>query len=127
MQNLINELAKGWRASRSLSQMTLYKFISLLETFPKDKQIENIGEPHSYRGYYSDLAFEKLEGTISVEDLLKILKNDCLSKTYTGYKGGDFFMDVNTPLWIAKYGCCGVKIIDIVDNDILTLSTAEDE
>lgn len=37
MQGLIDELSKGWRAQRSLSQMTLGKFIEELENLPQDK------------------------------------------------------------------------------------------
>lgn len=89
MQQIINYLSEGWRAQRSLSQMTLGKFISELEKFPKDKEIENICCPHSYRGYYSDLAFEKREGEQTVETLLNVCK-DCLGKTFEGYGGGGF-------------------------------------
>jgi hypothetical protein len=126
MQNLINELSKGWRAERSLSQMTLGRFIEELEALPQNKEIENINEPHSYRGYYSDLSFEKGDGTQTVETLLNTCK-ECLGETYTGYKGGYFYMDTNTPLWIAEYGSCGVKIMEIIEGDVLSLSTQDDD
>jgi len=126
MQNLINELSKGWRAERSLSQMTLGRFIKDLESLPQDKMIENICEPHSYRGYYSDLSFEKQEGSQTVERLLSVCA-ECLDKTFTGYKGGEFRMDEHTPLWIAEYGSCGVKIMSIIWGEVLSLSVSEDE
>lgn len=126
MQELINELSKGWRAQRSLSQMTLSDFISELEKLPQDKQIENIGSPHSYRGYYSDLSLEKEEGTRTVGSLLEQLRNECLGHTFYGYKGGTYYMDGNTPVWIAEYGCTGVKIMSIIDGEILTFLTEDD-
>lgn len=126
MQNLIDELSKGWRAQRSLSQMTLGRFIEELEAFPKDKEIEYIGEPHSYRGYYSDLSFEVGGGTRTVGSLIDQLKTECLYQIFCGYKGGDFYMDENTPLWIAEHGSCGVKIMEIVEGVILSLTTQED-
>ena len=43
MQELINELSKGWRAERSLSQMTLGRFISELEKLPQDKDVCDLG------------------------------------------------------------------------------------
>lgn len=127
MQNFINELSKGWKAERSLPQMTLGRFISELEKLPQNKEIENVCSPHSYRGYYSDLALEKESGTRTVVSLVEQLKNECLGQTFTGYKGGDFYMDEHTPLWIAKYSFCGVKIMEIIEGDVLTLSTQDDD
>lgn len=126
MQELINELSKGWRAERSLSQMTLGRLISELEKLPQEKEIENVCSPHSYRGYYSDLALEKGEGQRTVGSLLEQLKSECLGETFEGYKGGDFYMDEHTPMWIADYGSCGVKIMGIRDGDILSFLTQED-
>jgi len=127
MQELFNKIFEELRAKRSLSQMTLGKFISELEKISQDKEIENVWSPHSYRGYYSDLAFEKGEGTRSVGSLLEQLKNECLGQTFTGYKGGDFYMDEHTPLWIAHYGSSGVKIMNIEEGEIIHLSTQEDD
>lgn len=127
MQKLIDELSKGWRAERSLSQMTLGKFISELEKLPQDKEIENLRSPHSYRGYYSDLALTLGSGTRTVGSLLEELRNMCLGKVFGGYKGGDFYMDENTPLWIAKYGETGVKIMSIQHGEPVQLITCEDD
>ena len=121
------KLSKGWRAERSLSHMTLGRFISELEKLPQDKEIENVCEPHSYRGYYSDLALEKGSGTRTVASLIEQLKNECLGQTFTGYKGGDFYMDENTPMWVAECGFCGVKIMNIEDGETFSLSTQDDD
>jgi len=126
MQKLIDDFLKKCQEERSSTQMTLGNFISGLENFPQDKEIENIDSPHSYRGYYSDLAFQKEEGTRTVGSLLTQLKTECLGKVFQGYKGGDFFMSDETPMWIANYGSTGVKIVEIIEEDILLLSTAED-
>lgn len=105
--------------------MTLGRFISELEKLPQDKEIENVYSPHSYRGFYSDLALENGGGTRTVAGLVEQLKNECLGQTFSGYKGGDFYMDENTPMWIAEYGSCGVKIISIEDGEILSLLTQD--
>ena len=127
MQNLVDELGKGWRAQRSLSQMTLGQLIALLKELPKEELIIGIGDEHSYRGYYSDLAFEIMSGTTTVEDLLSLCLS-CLGKTFEGYKGGDFYMDEHTPLWIAGYGRCGKRFIGL-DTSITPVGiyTAEEE
>ncbi len=127
MQKFFDDMSKGLRAQRSLSQMTIEKLIATLEKFPAEKEIENIIEPHSYRGYYSDLAFEREPGTRTVGSLLEEVKG-CLNNTFTGYKGGDFFMDIHTPLWIASYGSTGEKIVGLVDDgSILLFRTAPDD
>ena len=127
MQKLFDALSNGWRAQRGLEQMTLQRLIDKLKTFPPEKKIEKISCPHSYRGYYSDLSFEREEGIQTVSDMLKILENECLRKTFRGYKGGDFYMDEHTPLWIAEYGSCGLKIMDILEGESLEFITKEDD
>lgn len=127
MQELIDSLSKGWRAQRSLSQMTLGKLINILQGLPQDKKIQNITDAHSYRGYYSDLSFSIKDGTQTVGELLDVLQIGCLNQVFTGYKGGDFTMDEHTPLWIAPYGMCGVKIMSITDGEVLSFVTEEDD
>ena len=102
MQDFIDALMAQSRVQRSQSQMTLGRFILELEQLPQDKEIENVCEPHSYRGHYSDLALEKGSGTRTVASLIEQLKNECLGQTFTGYKGGDFYMGEDTPLWISN-------------------------
>lgn len=113
MQAMVDTLSKGWRAERALSQMTLGVLIKELTTLPKETKIVDLIEPHSYRGYYSDLSFEGFGDVVNVATLINKLKTKCLDKTFGGYKGGDFVMDKDTPLWLANYGCCGLKIVGI--------------
>ncbi len=125
-QDWFDSLASKMQTRRSSSQMTLGKLISELEKYPPDTQISNIFSPHSYRGYYCDLAFEPGEGTRLVGDLLDEAK-DCLDKVFEGYKGGSFQMDENTPVWIAEYGKCGIKIVGIAKGlETLAFLTQED-
>lgn len=126
LQSFIDAKNREWRDERSSSQMTLGTLISELENRPMSQQIESIGEPHSYRGYYEDLAFEKNGGLITVAELLEILNTRCIGQTFTGYKGGDFYMDANTPIWIAGYGSCGDKIIAIEEGETFSFTTEED-
>ena len=70
----------------------------------------------SWRGIYAELAlgYSETEKDITVNELIKILK-EAIGKTYTGYKGGDFVMGKNTPIWVSNYsespstGIIGVK------------------
>jgi hypothetical protein len=73
----------------------------------------------SWRGIYRELAlgFESGDNKMTVVDFYKMIK-DCVGKTFTGYKGGDFVMGKNTPVWVANYGNSGnTAVIDIIDNE----------
>lgn len=123
MQALIDGLSAQWQRERSETQMTLGKLIDVLEAIPPDTPVANIINAHSYRGYYSDLAFEMRDGMRPASELLK----DCraaMGEVFQGYKGGDFMMGKLTPVWVASYGCCGMKIMDLLPSGELV--TAED-
>lgn len=72
----------------------------------------------SYRGYHDHLALGWSEDSVKdksgnfvshwpkAKDVLAELKS-ALGKTFKGYKGGDFMMAANTPLWVAKWGQSG--------------------
>lgn len=122
IQTMMDAMSAEGRRKRSGAQMTLRKLIERLEQMPPDVMID-ISEPHSYRGYYSDLAFapgEKIKAT----EALAICRA-AMGQIYEGYKGGDYMMDSNTPVWSASGGCCGQKIMTIRDDGSLEL--AEDE
>lgn len=46
--------------------------------------------------------------TPTVLEWIKVLKK-AQGKTFTGYKGGDFKMSKNTPVWLAEYGTTSIK------------------
>jgi hypothetical protein len=124
MQALIKGMNAQWQRERAETQMTLGKMIAALEKMPADAMIDGIRHPHSYRGYYSDLAFERAKGKTSVADALAMCKG-AMGQDFTGYKGGDYVMGALTPLWMAYYGSTGDKIMDILPDGII--ETAEDE
>ena len=82
----------------------------------------------SWRGSYDELALGyELTGYDSKENahfsdckadkLLEELKS-AIGKTYTGWKGGDFIMSENTPIWVANSGNSGnTGIIGVLDED----------
>lgn len=113
-----------WQRKRSETQMTLGKLIERLEAMPPETMIDGFQEPHSYRGYYSDLAFERSEQRITASKALEICK-PCMGEVFEGYKGGDFQMGRITPIWMACYGSCGEKIMALRDDG--TFELAEDK
>lgn len=73
---------------------------------------------HSYRGYYDQLAIgynNEAGYNMRVSELLPLLR-DALGATFQGYKGGDYVMSENTPVWVANYNEAGsTAIVDVVD------------
>ncbi len=126
VQTYIDNLMKNERIKRSQTQMTIKSLVDKLKTYKDDQLIQRIDDPHSYRGYYSDLSLEDKGGTMQVHELIRCLVL-CLNETFEGYKGGDFIMGEDTPLWIADYSTTGVKIVGIKEGEVLTFVTETDD
>lgn len=89
--------------------MTLQSLIEALERAPADRVVPfGFGRPHSYRGFYDELAFEPKEN-VTVGEMLADAKS-AVGRTFQGYKGGDYTMDGWTHVWLAEYGCSGEGI-----------------
>ena len=79
--------------------MELQEYIFLLEQCPRDRvMITGLGNPHSWRGSYQELAFEIVDNT-TIGEMLDCA-NGCVGKTFMGWKGGDFKMDETTEIHI---------------------------
>lgn len=113
MQALVDGMSAQWQRERAATQLTLGALIAALEAMPADAQVANLRNPDSYRGYYSDLYFERADGTRPAAELLA----ECtaaMGQVFTGYKGGDYVMGALTPLWISTYGhSSGTKIMAV--------------
>lgn len=89
--------------------MTLGELIERLEQAPRDQVVPlGFNNPHSYRGYYEDLAFEPAEN-VTVGEMLDAARS-ALGKTFEGYKGGDYTMHEYTDVWLASYSFTGESI-----------------
>jgi hypothetical protein len=89
--------------------MRLKELIEELEKHHPAKHVPlGFGRPHSYRGYYEQLAFSPVENT-TVGDMLNAAKT-AMGKTFTGYKGGEYEMGEWTECNLAEYGSCGETI-----------------
>ena len=134
----LNRIVEAQRRDRfSISdQITLGKLIEEIEQHgvmngEDDKTVDfDFGTAvpttlDSWRGSYAELALGyKLSGydndedhfaQITAKDLLKELKS-AIGKTYTGWKGGEFIMSENTPVWVTNPGDSGnTGVIGTVD------------
>lgn len=121
LQGFMDAISDAGKNTRSDYHLTLGKLILFLRKVHEDTPVVcldggSVGSAHSDRGYYSDLAFSPTkEIHTAVEVLVEAEK--VLDQTLTGYKGGDFVMDENVPLWVAHYGECGPGIVDIQMQD----------
>jgi hypothetical protein len=96
----------------ALPQMTLGGMIAHLETLPPDTEVANLRNPHSYRGYYDHLAFERPKGTRPAGELLEECRQQ-VGSFHSGYHGGQFRMSISTPVWVACYGDLGQQLCRI--------------
>ena len=127
LQALVNGMSAHWEKERAETQMTLGKFISALAEMPQNALIDVGCDLDSYRGYYSDLALEPLQQDAprrTVADVLEMCRA-AMGQVFQGYKGGDYMMGANTPLWVAEYGSCGRKLMGVNPDGMLI--TAEDD
>jgi len=111
LQAMVNGMSAEWQKGRAKTQMTLGGLIADLEKLPQDARVTGLGDMASYRGYYSDLAIDP-SGDRTVADLLAEAKS-CMGKVFEGYKGGDFTMGENTPLFVAEWGDCGDRLMGL--------------
>lgn len=124
LQALVDGMSANWQRERAETQLTLGKLIKALEAMPEGTKVANLRNPDSYRGYYSDLYFERHDGERFASELLADCKS-AMGQVFYGYKGGKYVMGALTPLWIATYGCCGQKLMAVHSGG--EIETAEDQ
>lgn len=115
------------REERAKTQMTLGQLILRLEKLlAKNPNLKiRLHDPHSYRGYYSDLAFE-VEVERNIREVLSDAKY-ALDSEFTGYKGGEFIMDKDTPIWLSNYGYNSQLRLIAIGDDGKLVSSIEPE
>ena len=131
IQKMLNVMSDSMRQTQKGYHMSLGDFIATLGAAPEAKPVfleggGSVNRPHSYRGYYSDLALQPTEDAVTAGALLA----ECqavLGKDLAGYKGGDFMMDEETPMWVSHYGTSsGLALLGIIDaGDKLILTTKQ--
>lgn len=124
-QALIDGMSQQWQKERSTTQLTLGQLIAYLQALPPDMPVAPLEAPHSYRGYYCDLAFEvRGEASRPAGELLAECQA-AMGQVFQGYKGGDFLMGASTPLWVAEYGRSGERLMALRPDG--TIETAPEE
>lgn len=81
--------------------MTLQELIDYLAACDPSTRVPiGFARPHSYRGYYYDLAFE-IETETTVGAMLAAARK-ALGATYQGWKGGEYTMGEHTDVWLVE-------------------------
>jgi len=142
--NSLNDAFSLWLKQKRAKEMetspqfTLGKIIELLQKCDQEKIVrfdkKNLYPSYftSWRGSYCELSLTYTDNPITVKSLLKNAV-EIVGNHQTGYKGGEFLMTRNTPVWVANYGMSsGFKkakdkseqyIVDIVEKDDVTIKT----
>ncbi len=92
--------------------LTLGQIIETLELQEDEKLKVGFSKPNSYRGYYECLMFEPRQD-ITIGEMLSACR-EANGKVYTGYKGGEFEMGLDTECFMAEWGYGGVPITRIL-------------
>lgn len=108
IQAMMNAMLAATETERSRYHLTLGGLIEALEAAPARAVVtfsdgRHPREMDSYRGYYSDLAISCGSEPMTARGLLSIARA-ALNAEFTGYKGGEFMMKEETPLWRSEYG-----------------------
>jgi hypothetical protein len=127
----IHEAVKQMRTDtfEKSSQISIGDTISILKNIQKgDREKEpyvrfDFGyfEPidiHSYRGFYDELAlsYGNKSNEVLLSGFIKMLE-DAVGKTFTGWKGGDYTMTKDTPLWVANSGEANeTAVVGVIDD-----------
>ena len=125
LQQLIDQKIKQARQERLLQndQLTLGQIIQKIEgladktaTIQYDFEYYFPKSIDSWRGSYDELALDIHSGggnELTALQFIDILK-EAIDNTYTGYKGGEFTMSEETPVWVANYGNSGnTAVVDV--------------
>ncbi len=132
LQKLMNAMSEAASKERSNYHLTLGGLVEELRNADPsfvvkfDNELGYPSSPESYRGYYSDLSFPPSDDSITVAELLSFSEK-AIGETFEGYKGGDFKMTKDTPLWVSAYGSSsGIAIIGVSQKmDTLYLATKQ--
>lgn len=120
LQAMMDGMNAAMRQTRGQYQMTLGRLITEFDLRGHDHLpvlFEDGTSPdpagiRSYRGYYSDLSISTRMEPTACGELLAALQA-ALGQTFTAYKGGDYTMGADTPLWVSAYGeASGIAIMD---------------
>lgn len=126
------DIIGGGKIGDNHEQLTLGELQEKLLEFNFFRYIRFVGTEYSpsgtscYRGSYDELAINYSTDEIQVGQFCSMLK-DTLSKTYIGYKGGEYKMRATTPLWVGRdsshYSQMAIVSVFLSEDGVVYLGT----
>lgn len=129
--NLQDQIDRTIKAARAVQfaasdQLNLGQLIDALDAIPLRDEPQRVAFDFEYaspttfdswRGVYAELALGFDFNTVKrLPDMIAEAKA-AVGKTFEGYKGGDFTMTRDTPVWVANYGKAGsTAIVGVYDD-----------
>lgn len=90
--------------------MNLGQLINAVKGIDPDYTFDwGICNPHSYRGFYECVAFERRWSPQTAAEMLGVLTTT-VGRTFQGWKGGDYTMDEGVRVYLANQGDTGQPI-----------------
>lgn len=90
-----------YMSSSLYQQLTLQGVIDYLSKYDDRYVVEfGLGMPHSYRGFYEQLAFP-VQANVSIAEM-RSRAQDAIGQTFIGYKGGNYTMQPDTLCWAVQ-------------------------
>ena len=91
-----------WTGGLSLGELR-----DILLGLPGDAELtidgRGLGAVGSYRGFYDHVALSTGAEVGTVRDAVKAVSR-AIGATFYGYKGGEYLMTEETPVWVSEYG-----------------------
>lgn len=124
------------RKADERGQLGIGELAALLRATPPDKvviadapngPVTVSRDVMSYRGYYDQLAIEP-DGQTTAGALATAL-SEAIGESFQGYKGGDYSMSRNTPVWLSRHGdASGYAVTGVVEaEDAVILNITKEE
>ena len=85
----------------------MIEMIKALRRLDPRVPVFKLANPHSYRGYHDQLAFEIDSSQTMEAGILLDVCEKLQGSTLQGYKGGVYKITDNTPVWVAEYDNTG--------------------
>ena len=84
----------------------------LLGSYDRTRSTEVQFSYSSYRDSYDHLTAHLCPNFFggTVGELVDGLTKKVIGRTFPGYKGGEYFMNSDTPVWLAEYGRHGIRM-----------------
>ena len=117
LQGYLDSFKPEWQRERAEQGLTLGQLFHELAALPAERMVAGLGNPHSYRGYYDDLSFEPDPAPRPAGALAQMIRDECMGQKFVGYKGGDYYMTADTPVWSCPYGTSNQMQIVGLDTD----------